>query len=62
MCFYESSAMLQKRANSCPVSPWTADTVDEILIEGDAMLCSAVASPPPPPIIFERWREKGNKR
>ena len=31
MCLYE----LLKRANSCRVSPWTADTVDEILIEGD---------------------------
>ena len=32
MCLYE----LLKRVNSCRVSPWTADTVDEILI-GDAM-------------------------
>ena len=29
--------MLLKRANSCRVSQWTADTVDEILIERDAM-------------------------
>ena len=31
---------LLKRANSCRVSPWTADTVDEILI-GDAMYMKA---------------------
>ena len=36
MCLYE----LLKRANSCRVSPWTADTVDEILI-GDAMYMKA---------------------
>ena len=35
MCLYE----LLKRANSCRVSPWTADTVDEILI--DAMYMKA---------------------
>ena len=35
MCFYESFKLL--RANSCRVSQWTADTVDEILMEGDAM-------------------------
>ena len=29
------------RANSCRVSPWTADTVDETLIEGDAMYVKA---------------------
>ena len=32
---------LLKRANSCCVSPWTVDTVDEILIEGDAMYMKA---------------------
>ena len=32
---------LLKRVNSCRVSPWTADTVDEILIEGDAMYMKA---------------------
>ena len=32
---------LLKRANSCHVSPWTVDTVDEILIEGDAMYMKA---------------------
>ena len=37
MCLYE----LLKRANSCRVSPWTADTVDEILI-GDAMYMKAM--------------------
>ena len=31
---------LLKRANSCHVSPWTVDTVDEILI-GDAMYMKA---------------------
>ena len=36
MCLYE----LLKRANSCHVSPWTADTVDEILI-GDALYMKA---------------------
>ena len=36
MCLYE----LLKRANSCRASPWTADTVDEILI-GDAMYMKA---------------------
>ena len=36
MCLYE----LLKRANSCRVSPWTADIVDEILI-GDAMYMKA---------------------
>ena len=36
MCLYE----LLKRANSCRVSPWTADTVNEILI-GDAMYMKA---------------------
>ena len=35
MCLYE----LLKRVNSCRVSPWTADTVDEILI--DAMYMKA---------------------
>ena len=35
MCLYE----LLKRANSCRVSPWMADTVDEILI--DAMYMKA---------------------
>ena len=35
MCLYE----LLKRANSCRVSPWTADIVDEILI--DAMYMKA---------------------
>ena len=34
MCF---TAMLLKRANSCRVSQWQTDTVDKILIEGDAM-------------------------
>ena len=33
--------MLLKRANSCHVSQWTADTVNEILIEGDAMYVKA---------------------
>ena len=33
------SALL--RANSCRVSQWTADTIDEILIEGDAMYVKA---------------------
>ena len=33
--------MLLKRANSCRVSPWTADTVDEILI-GDVMYVKAL--------------------
>ena len=37
MSLYE----LLKRANSCRVSPWTADTVDEILIEGDAIYVKA---------------------
>ena len=37
MCLYE----LLKRVNSCCVSPWTADTVDEILIEGDATYMKA---------------------
>ena len=37
MCLYE----LLKRVNSCRVSSWTADTVDEILIEGDAMCVKA---------------------
>ena len=37
MCLYE----LLKHANSCRVSPWTADTVDEILIEGDAIYVKA---------------------
>ena len=36
MCLYE----LLKGANSCRVSPWTADTVDEILI-GDAIYMKA---------------------
>ena len=36
MCLYE----LVKRANSCRVSQWTADTDDEILI-GDAMYVKA---------------------
>ena len=36
MCLYE----LLKRANSCRVSPWTADTVNEILI--DAMYMKAL--------------------
>ena len=35
MCLNE----LLKRTNSCRVSPWTADTVDEILI--DAMYMKA---------------------
>ena len=35
--FMSISAMLLKRAKSCRVSPWTADTVDEILIEEDAV-------------------------
>ena len=39
--FMSLSAMLLKRANSCRVSPWTADTVDKILIEGDAMYVKA---------------------
>ena len=30
------------RANSCRVSQWTTDTVDEILIEGDAMYVKAI--------------------
>ena len=38
--FTSFSAMLLKRANSCRVSQWTADTVDEILI-GDAMYVKA---------------------
>ena len=38
MCLYE----LLKRVNSCRVSPWTADTVDEILI--DAMYMKAFDS------------------
>ena len=38
--FMSFSAMLLKRANSCRVSQWTADTVDEILI-GDAMYVKA---------------------
>ena len=29
------------RANSCRVSQWTADTVDQILTEGDAMYVKA---------------------
>ena len=37
MCLYE----LLKHVNSCRVSPWTADTVDEILIKGDAMYMKA---------------------
>ena len=37
MCLYE----LLKRVNSCRVSPWTPDTIDEILIEGDAMYMKA---------------------
>ena len=36
MCLYE----LLKCANSCHVSPWTADTIDEIPI-GDAMYMKA---------------------
>ena len=32
---------LLKRVNSRRVLPWTADTVDEILIEGDAMYMKA---------------------
>ena len=39
--FMSLSAMLLKRANSCHVSQWTADTVNEILIEGDAMYVKA---------------------
>ena len=31
MCFYQFSALI--RANSCRVSQWTADTVDQILTE-----------------------------
>ena len=38
MCFYSD---VTKRANSCRVSEWTPDTVDEILIEGDAMYVKA---------------------
>ena len=34
--FMSLSTMLLKRVNSCRVSQWTADTVDEILI-GDVM-------------------------
>ena len=37
MCLYE----LLKRVNSCRVSPWTPDTIDELLIEGDAMYMNA---------------------
>ena len=37
MCLYE----LRECANSCRVSPWTVDTVDEILIEWDAMYLKA---------------------
>ena len=37
MCLYGSL----KRVNSCCVSPWTANTVDEILIEGDSMYMKA---------------------
>ena len=37
MCLYE----FLKRVNSCRVSSWTAHTVDEILIEGDAMCVKA---------------------
>ena len=41
-CYFTSvSALLLKRANSCRVSQRTADTVDEILIEGDAMYVKA---------------------
>ena len=32
---------LLKRVNSRRASPWTADAVDEILIEGDAMYMKA---------------------
>ena len=39
--FMSFSAMLLKCANSCRVSQWTADTVDEILIEGDTMYVKA---------------------
>ena len=39
--FMSFSVMLLKRANSCRVSQWTADTVDEILIEGYAMYVKA---------------------
>ena len=35
------SALFLKRANSCRVSQWTADTVDEILIEGYVMYVKA---------------------
>ena len=35
------SALLLKCANSCRVSQWMADTVDEILIEGDVMYVKA---------------------
>ena len=35
-CAFTSLSTLL-RANSCRVSQWTADTVDEILMEGDAM-------------------------
>ena len=38
MCLYE--LLKRVRANSCRVSPWTADTVDEMLI-GDAMYMKA---------------------
>ena len=36
----KSSALL--RANSFRVSQWTADTIDEILIEGDVMCVKAM--------------------
>ena len=39
--FTSFSAVLLKRANSCRVSQWTADIVDEILIEEDAMYVKA---------------------
>ena len=38
MCLYE--LLKRVRANSCRVSPWTADTVDEMLIR-DAMYMKA---------------------
>ena len=41
MLFYECFSAVTKRANSCHVSQRTADTVDEILIEGDAMYVKA---------------------
>ena len=38
--FMSLSALLH--ANSCRVSQWMADTVDEILIEGDAMYVKGI--------------------